>query len=230
MIVTKNYSDCCLSFLILYSKEKEKFLSYDVTMVIMKWVISLLILLLLVVNVNAITMGIGSSYYTDGKNTTLVSIDYPQKFATFCVNGEKRSIYFIREEIHTFNGINLDIFDSSVSFIKLRINPVEPCPDCYCGKECSNLACYNKPLPSCYHDLDCNDNKTETNDRCLKNKCFNELITPIEEEKLEEKEDVVESFSGVKEEKSINFTFLLTILLIIIILGVIGYFAYTRKT
>lgn len=195
----------------------------------MKWINLILILLLLAVNVNAITMGVAESYYTDGKNTTLVSIDYPQKYATFCVNGFKQSIYFIREGIHTIQGVNLDVFDSSISFIKLRINPVEPCPDCYCGKECSNLGCYDKPLPLCYHDLECNDNKTETNDRCLKNKCFNEVVNPIEEEKLEEKEEIIESFSGIKEEKGINFTFLLTILLVIIILGVIGYFAYTRK-
>jgi len=196
-------------------------------MVNMKLYLLALMLLLLAVNVNAVTMRVGDSYYSQGKNVSLLSINYPEKQAEVCINGEKKIIFFSRPGIIDFKDVSLDVFDSSLSFLKIRIQP-EPCEDCFCDKECSNLACYGLPLPECNDDIECNDNKTETKDVCLKSKCFHKAS----EEKVEEKVESIPELNipnGISKKGGASFIFITSLILLIIIILIIIYFILHRS-
>ena len=190
-----------------------------------KLLLVMLILLLSVTSASAILMRVNESYYSNGKNITFVGLDFLEKNADFCRNGLNKKIFFAREGVHEIDGVKLDIFDNGVSFIKVRIY-VDPCQDCFCDKNCLNLACYNLKVPDCVDDRECDDNQTITEDRCLKNKCFN--IAEEVKEDIGEREEELKEFTGVEEKKS-NVTFFTTIILFLILVGVIVYFAFTRN-
>ncbi|MBI4155254.1 hypothetical protein HY498_04175 [Candidatus Woesearchaeota archaeon] len=188
----------------------------------MKLYLLALMLLLLAANVNAVTMRIGDSYYSQGKNISLLSINYPEKQAEVCINGEKKILFFSRPGIIDFKNVSLEVFDSGVSFLKIRIQP-EPCENCFCGKECSNLACYGLPLPECNDDVECNDNKTETKDICLKSNCFHKAS----EEKVESISEV-NITKGISKKGSTSFIFITSLILLIIIILIVIYFILHR--
>ncbi len=206
----------------------ESFLSYDAIIVIMRQYLMLLLILLLVVDVSAVTMKVKDSYYRDSKNITLLAMDYLQKTADFCVNGRKGTLLLTKKEVTDINGAKLEVYDNGLSFVKIRIN-IEPCADCFCGRECSNAQCYNLPLPQCNDDLECNDNKTETNDRCLKQKCFNVLEGVEDKKEIEKKEEIIESFKGVQENKiKSKFIFISVLIILLIIIIIVAKFIFRK--
>ncbi len=189
----------------------------------------LLLILLLATSVAAITMRVGDSYYINGKNVTLISIDGAEKNAVFCVNGIKSTVIFTKKEVVNLNGARLEVFDNTLRSLKVRIN-ADPCLDCFCDKYCSNAACYNNPLPDCNEDIECNDNNNLTEDRCLRQKCYNIAEEPMEKEEIEKREEVISSFKGVEESsKKFNPLKIITpIILLLLILIIVLRFIFRK--